>query len=380
MEAIDEWVERLHTEVSDRYRARPVDELVATVTEAWDANFAVLTEGNFSKMDVLVERIGKLRLGGDFALSEVQAAFELYRKVLLPILFGKLETSELFGALEKVNACLSYSINRFSDYFQTLHEKAIRAHAESLECQVKERTKELAESESKYRVLVEDINDGYFVHQKGVIVFANRAFCDMHGYALDEVMGRSFFSFVAPESRTELQRLYDERMKKGESKDQYIYLRLSKDGSHLYTENKVKLITFRGEIATAGICRDITERMEVEKQRLRVAELENERKTIALETLRQLMVTLSHYLLNANTIIGGMVRRSERVESKAERMASLKTIEEQAKKTEAIIEALKRVAELKTTDYTRESHILMIDVKREIEEALTKGPSDGAQR
>ena len=34
------------------------------------------------------------------------------------------------------------------------------------------------------------------------------------------------------------------------------------------------------------------------------AEYENERKKVALETLKRLMVTLSHYLLNANMIIG----------------------------------------------------------------------------
>ncbi len=138
-------------------------------------------------------------------------------------------------------------------------------------------------------------------------------------------------------------------------------MRLHRDGRKLYSENKVKVITYGGATATAGICRDVTERMELEKQTLRLVELENERKTIALATLRQLMATLSHYLLNANTIIGGMARRCARAASDEERRSSLQAIGVQATRTEGVIAALKRVDEIRTTEYTRESHTLMID-------------------
>jgi len=59
--------------------------------------------------------------------------------------------------------------------------KEIREHAGNLEREVEKRTRELSESEGKYRVLVEEINDGYFVNQRGLIVFANQTFCDLHG-------------------------------------------------------------------------------------------------------------------------------------------------------------------------------------------------------
>jgi len=371
-EIIKEWVLRLHSEVSERYSGRPAEELTVTVSEAFDAQFAALVFDDLTKMDALIENISSLRLEGGFSLSEVQAAFELWRTLVLPVLMDEMEPAPFFEAVQKVNYCLAYTIRKFSDYFQALHEKAIRKHESELECQVEDRTRELGESEAKYRTLVEEINDGYFVHQKGRVVFANKAFCDMHGYTLEEALGKSFLSFVAPESRPELMRLYEERMFSEGSKDQYVYLRLLKDGRQLYTENRVKLITYQGEAATAGICRDITERMEIEKHRLRVAELENETKTIALETLHQLMVTLSHYLLNANTIIGGMVRRAEKADSGEKRFTALQAIKEQAKRTELVIEALKRVAEIKTSDYTFESHILMIDVKKEIESKLAR--------
>jgi len=371
-EIVREWVDRIRTEVSENYSSRPVEEVTLTILEATGAYFAVLTENDFSKMDVFIEKISRVRLDVGFSLSEVQGAFELYRKVLTPILIRELDPSLLPEVLQKLNDCLSHTIRRFSDYFQSLHERAIRNRAEDLERLVEDRTRELSESEAKYRTLVEEINDGYFVSQRGIVVFANKAFCDMHGYTMEEVIGKHYMDFVAPESSDEVSRIYKERMTTGEARDQYVYLRRCKDGRQLYSENKVKLITYRSETATAGICRDITERMELEKQRLRLVELENERKTIALTTLNQLMVTLSHYLLNANSIIGGMARRTLRAGSKGERLASLEIIKEQTHKTESIIAALKKVAAIRTTDYTPESHTLMIDLTNEIENKLAK--------
>lgn len=371
-EIIGEWVNRIRTEVSERYSNRPVEEITLTITEASDANFSALIQDDFSKMDKFIEKISRMRFDVGFSLTEVQGAFELYRTVLMPILIRELDASLLLDSLQKLNHCLSHTIREFSDYFQSLHEKTIRDHAENLEQMVTKRTKELNESETKYRILVEEINDGYFVNQNGIVVFANKAFCDMHAYTIEEVIGKPYLNFVAPESFSEVARLCEQRTSTGEARDQYVYLRYCKDGNKLYSENKVKLITYQGATATAGLCRDITERMEIEKQRLKLMEFENERKEVALETIRQLMVTLSHHLLNANTIIGGMVRRTARAKSKQERFASLEAIKEQTTKTETVIDALKKVTQIKTTDYTSEGSTLMIDLKNEIETILAR--------
>lgn len=368
-EIIEAWVARIPA-LSERYSRRPVEELRGNVTQATDATFSFVIENDRSKMDIFIERFSAMRLDVGFTLSEVQAAWELYRTVTVPILLKELDPPAIPEALEKLNNCLSYSISKFSEHFEALHEKMIREHARELEETVEKRTCELAESEAKYRMLIEDINDGYFVSRKGRVIFANKAFCDMHGYTVEEVMGRPYMDFVAPESRPDLAKIYEERTT-GHAPDQYIYKRLCKDGTKLYSENKVKSVIYEGTTATAGICRDVTERIELEKHRLRLVELENERKTIALTTLRQLMVTLSHYLLNANTVIGGMARRSQRAGSEADRMAALDMIRKQAAKTEGIIEALKKVSEIRTTEYTRESQILMMDLTKEIEEILT---------
>jgi PAS domain S-box-containing protein len=286
---IEDWVERLHAAVSERYSARPLEELYSTVSGANDASFAVLVHNDYSLIDAHIERITGLRLKGDFALSEVQHAYELYRTVVLSIFLAELTPSELSFALERLNHCLSYTITRFSNYFQSVHEKQIREYAHDLEREVEKRTGELSDSESKYRMLVEEINDGYFVNQEGRIVFANRAFCDMHGYLPEEVIGRQFTDLVAEESLSSVIRLFDRKISGSSTQGLYTYYRLNKDGRNWPTENKVQVIMFQGDKAVAGICRDITERIEMER-RIR----ESER----FAHIGQLTTSLAHEIRN----------------------------------------------------------------------------------
>jgi PAS domain S-box-containing protein len=286
---IEEWIYRLHEEVSRHYSQRPLKELYVTVSRAYDASVAVLLHNDYSLIDAHIEWIGRIRLEGGFSLSDVQNAYELCRTVLVPVLVKELDGQELLQALQGIDTCLFYTIRKFSNYYQSLHEKDIREHAENLEREVKKRTRELAESESKYRVLVEEINDGYFVNQNGRIVFANQAFCDLHGYAPEEMFGKSYTEFVALESLPLVQRLYEKRMAGESSDDLYVYLRRHKNRAALFTENKVKRILYQGQFAVAGICRDITERMETEK-RIR----ESER----LAHIGKLTASLAHEIRN----------------------------------------------------------------------------------
>jgi PAS domain S-box-containing protein len=287
---ITDWIENLHSGLSERYRKRPLDELRITVAAAYDASHAVLIHDDFSKIDCHIGWITKTRLEGGFSLSEVQNAYELYRVLLLPILVKELKGIQLYRAVEQLNRCLFYTITRYSNYFQSLHETEIKEHAVNLEREVDSRTKELAESESKYRVLVEEINDGYFVNQNGNIIFANKAYCDIHGYKPAEVIGRPYLDFIAHESKNEVKELYEDRIANNkQSQNLYMYYRLHKNGTSFPTENKVKLIMYQGKPAVAGICRDITIRMEMERQ---IRESEN------LAHIGQLATSLAHEIRN----------------------------------------------------------------------------------
>ncbi len=106
------------------------------------------------------------------------------------------------------------------------------------------------------------------------------------------------------------------------------------------------------------------------KRRLFETEMENEKRKTAVETLRRLMITLSHHLLNANTVIGGTANRCRRHATDAALIESLDLIRQEAAKIDAVIGALKKITEIKTADYTSEGKGLLIDISKEIEESL----------
>lgn len=286
---IEEWVSRLNSEVSNRYQERPLDELFSTVTRAYDASFAVVLHDDYSKIDAHIEWISRFRLEGGFSLSEVQNAYDLYRTCLVPVLVKELCGQDLLHSLQMVNTCLLFTIKKFSNFFQSLHEKDIREQAENLSHEVEKRTRELAESEGKYRVLVEEIDDGYFVNQNGLIVFANHAFGDLHGWTPQEITGRHYTDLIAPKSLPVVKRIIEKKISGDDSRDLYVYQRLHRNGNHLPTENKVKKILYQGEDAVAGICRDITKRTEAEK-RIRESE--------SLAHIGKLTTSLAHEIRN----------------------------------------------------------------------------------
>jgi len=267
---IDEWIYRLHTEVSERYSARPLDELFQTVSKAADANYYALVYNDKRKINEHINWIAKLRLEGGFSLSEVQTAYELYRLIIMPYLNTELDEKDYVETLNKLNQNLFYTITRFSDYFQALHEKSLYIYAKKLEKEVENRTKRLQESEREYCFLLNEMNDGYFVAVKGVIVFANKAFAQMHGYDVDEVKGKNFLEFIGSGDslKEKFKLIFQNDLQKEEI---FVYLRKHKKGALYPTEIKIKPIVYRHQKGIGGILRDITERVELEK-RMREAE------------------------------------------------------------------------------------------------------------
>jgi signal transduction histidine kinase len=133
---IEEWVRRLHTEVSDQYALRPREELINTITEAYEAYFQILVQGDFSAINRFIDKIAQMRLEAGFLLSDVQKAFELFGNIVIPLLAQETAISsleEFSDVVVIINRCLAYTIQRFSDHFQDMHEKRTLEHYRRLE-------------------------------------------------------------------------------------------------------------------------------------------------------------------------------------------------------------------------------------------------------
>ncbi len=144
---IEEWVNRLHTQAGRQYAQRARSEIMGTVSEAFAANYHVLVYNDYAPIDRFIKKITQLRLASGFSLSGVQKAFELFREIMVPQLACNLSAQQFAASILRVNDCLAYTIHRFSDYFQDMHEKTIREHNLRLEKQVAERTAALIDAE-----------------------------------------------------------------------------------------------------------------------------------------------------------------------------------------------------------------------------------------
>ncbi len=127
--------------------------------------------------------------------------------------------------------------------------------------------KALAESEERYRRLVELLPDGVAVHSEGVIVYANQAAARLLGAAgPEELIGRPVLSFVHPDY-VELVR---ERIRAAQEQGRRLelveekFLRL--DGEAVDVEVAAAGIVYRDRPAGLVVVRDVSERMRFQQQ------------------------------------------------------------------------------------------------------------------
>jgi len=97
---------------------------------------------------------------------------------------------------------------------------------------------------------------------------------------------------------------------------------------------------------------------------------EMERRALALDTLRQLIVTLSHYLLNASTVIGGFASRAMKKEDNPDIAKALTVIRDEAGSIEGVVASLQSLETVVTERYTNEGETLMIDIHEKLERKL----------
>lgn len=263
---LDEWQERLHSQVSTRYADRPRQELAQTTANACDAFCQVLADNDYTRINHFISEITRIRLEAGFPLADVQKAFELFREILIPILVAESPGPLLCQNIEAVNQGLAYTIHRFSSHFQKMHETYLKDYARRLEKDVAARTAELKESEQQYRRLVEEIQDGYLVLSKEKIEYVNPAFCRLHGVNPDQALQQSFLFFVADKDQDRIKQIVSGEMLGGTESEAFEYLRKTNDGTCLPTEINFKPSWFKGRAHHLCIVRDITRRKEMEKK------------------------------------------------------------------------------------------------------------------
>jgi len=141
----------------------------------------------------------------------------------------------------------------------------------------KEAALALQQSEERYRSLVENTMDGYFICDvpSGRLLFLNQRCGDLYGYSKQEGLRLALWDVVCPEEHGRIQKRIQERLgRKDLGNERQIYNSLRKDGSTFRSEISTSLVTYRGKPAIQGVIRDVSEQERLQQQLQRAQRME----------------------------------------------------------------------------------------------------------
>ncbi len=124
----------------------------------------------------------------------------------------------------------------------------------------KKAEQDLLESQERFERLAQVTQEGVLLHENPNVLDANQALADMLGYTTDEMVGKSGFDFLAPESHETARR----NMREGSSAP-YEALALRKDGTTLQVELQGRNFQYKGKELRVLSARDLTWRKQAER-------------------------------------------------------------------------------------------------------------------
>jgi len=177
-------------------------------------------------------------------------------------------------------------------------QKELEKSKRNLEKKLKEHTAALAESEEKYRTLVENSSDGFVIIQDGQFVFVNKAMCKMLNLPKKNIIKKNVIEFIPSEERQRALENINRVMKHGPiGIQEYKWI---KAGEIKYLQVSSSPITYKGKPALQTMVRDVTEKKKIED------EIKREREAFSI--IAKAVITTSDVSMLCHEILDELVK------------------------------------------------------------------------
>ncbi|MCB4792812.1 MAG: PAS domain S-box protein [Elusimicrobia bacterium] len=201
---------------------------------------------------------------------------------------------------------LAMGINMMIDDIKNYVEE-IKGYSKTLEQKVEERTRELKESEAKFRCIFENAMDGILVAdpQTQKFLMGNNMICKMTGYDLEEIKTLGVVDIHPEKDMPYVVEQFKELARTERILAENIPIK-RKDGNVIYADISSSPVTINGKTYLIGIFRDITARKqaEVEKNKLQTQLIHSEK----IGVIGQLAGGVAHEMNNPVGVILGFAQ------------------------------------------------------------------------
>ncbi len=191
---------------------------------------------------------------------------DLVMVVLLVVLIRQHLTRPLWGLRNAMAKMKGGRLDQAVDITSSDEIGQIAGAFNTMARELGKREADLLESEERYRILVENANDGVVMVQDQRILFCNQRMAEILGYeGPEEIEGRSMIGLIHEEDRERVLKNYRLRQQGADIPSSYEVRGVRKDGLTVFLDLSVATTMLKGKMISIAFLKDITGRRRLER-------------------------------------------------------------------------------------------------------------------